>query len=96
MYILVTYDVQTVDSAGKRRLRKIAKICLNYGQRVQNSVFECKVNEQEYLLMKSEIIKEMNTEEDSVRFYRLGTKYKEKVEHFGIKEPHDFEESFII
>ncbi|MGI6349678.1 MAG: CRISPR-associated endonuclease Cas2 [Eubacteriales bacterium] len=96
MYILVTYDVQTTDSAGRKRLRKIAKICLNYGQRVQNSVFECKVDESEYLLMKFEIIKEMNIEEDSIRFYRLGTKYKEKTEHFGTKKPYDFEEAFII
>ncbi len=96
MYILVAYDVQTVDTEGKRRLRRIAKICLNYGQRVQNSVFECKVSEQEYLFMKAEILKVMNPEEDSVRFYRLGTKYKEKVEHYGIKEPYDIEEALII
>lgn len=96
MYVLVTYDVETIGSDGKKRLRKIAKICLNYGQRVQNSVFECKVNEQEYLLLKSEIMKEMDAQKDSVRFYRLGTKYKEKIEHFGIKEPYDFEEAFII
>ncbi|NMA06205.1 MAG: CRISPR-associated endonuclease Cas2 [Ruminococcaceae bacterium] len=96
MYILVTYDVQTSDSAGRKRLRKIAKICLNYGQRVQNSVFECKVDESKYLLLKSDIIKEIDAEKDSVRFYRLGTKYKEKVEHFGAKEPYDFEEAFII
>lgn len=96
MYILVTYDVQTADSAGRKRLRKIAIICLNYGQRVQNSVFECKVDESEYLRIRSEIIKEMDAEKDSVRFYRLGTKYKEKVEHFGIKEPYDFEDAFIV
>lgn len=96
MYILVTYDVQTADSAGRKRLRRIAKICLNYGQRVQNSVFECKVDERQYLLMKSEIIRVMDTEGDSVRFYRLGTKYKEKIEHFGAKEPYNFEEAFII
>jgi CRISPR-associated protein Cas2 len=96
MYILVAYDVQTLDSEGKKRLRKIAKICLNYGQRVQNSVFECKVNEQEYLLMKDEMLKVINMEEDSIRFYRLGTKYKEKVEHYGIKEPYDFEDALII
>ncbi|MGB4610880.1 MAG: CRISPR-associated endonuclease Cas2 [Saccharofermentanales bacterium] len=96
MYILVTYDVETIDNDGKKRLRKIAKICQNYGQRVQNSVFECRVNEQEYLLLKSEIIKKMDAKKDSVRFYRLGTKYKEKIEHFGVKEPYDFEEAFII
>lgn len=96
MYILVTYDVQTSDSAGRKRLRKIAKTCLNYGQRVQNSVFECKVDESEYLLMKSEIIKEIDAAKDSVRFYRLGTKYKEKIEHFGTKEPYDFEDAFVI
>ena len=96
MYILVTYDVETIDKDGKKRLRKIAKICQNYGQRVQNSVFECRVNEQEYLLLKSEIMKKMDAKKDSVRFYRLGTKYKEKIEHFGVKEPYNFEEAFII
>lgn len=96
MYILVTYDVETIDKDGKKRLRKIAKICQNYGQRVQNSVFECRINEQEYLLLKSEIMKKMDAKKDSVRFYRLGTKYKEKIEHFGVKEPYNFEEAFII
>lgn len=96
MYVLITYDVQTMDSDGRRRLRRIAKVCLNYGQRVQNSVFECKVSEQEYLLLKSQIIKEMDSKKDSVRFYHLGTKYKSKIEHFGIKEPYDVEEAFII
>ena len=96
MLVLVTYDVQTVDSPGKRRLRKIAKVCLDYGQRVQNSVFECEVSESEYLLLKSEILHEMNQDEDSVRFYRLGSNYSEKIEHFGIKEPYDFEDAFII
>ncbi len=96
MYVLVTYDVQTIDNEGKKRLKKVSKICLNYGQRVQNSVFECNINEQQYLLMKSEILKEMNKEEDSIRFYRLGSKYKEKIEHYGIKKPYDFEEVFII
>lgn len=96
MYILVTYDVQTMDSEGRKRLRRIAKTCLNYGQRVQNSVFECKVSEQEYLVMKSAILKEMDTKKDSIRFYRLGIHYKTKIEHFGIKEPYDVEEAFII
>lgn len=96
MYILVTYDVQTTETEGRRRLRRIAKTCENYGQRVQNSVFECELSEQEFLLLKSEIKKEMDESEDSIRFYRMGNNYKDKIEHFGAKEPYDFEDVFIV
>lgn len=96
MYVLVTYDVQTASSAGRKRLRHIAKLCENFGQRVQNSVFECELSEQELLLLKSRIKKEMDETEDSVRFYRLGSHYKEKVVHFGAKKPYDFDEAFIV
>lgn len=96
MYILVTYDVQTTDAEGRKRLRHIAKICENYGQRVQNSVFECELTAQDFLLLKSEVKKEMDLDADSVRFYRMGSHYKEKIEHFGAKKSYDFSEAFIV
>lgn len=96
MYVLITYDVQTTSRAGKTRLRKIAKICLDYGQRVQNSVFECKLSEQELLVLRSGIIKIMNSNEDSVRIYRLGKNYESKIEHLGAKQPYNFEEAYIV
>lgn len=96
MYVLVTYDIKTVDNEGKKRLRNVAKICINYGQRVQDSVYECEVSEQEFLIMKSKILKIINDEEDSVRFYRLGTKYKNKIEHYGAKKSYDVTDAFII
>lgn len=96
MYVLITYDVQTTSSAGRKRLRHIAKLCENFGQRVQNSVFECELTEQELLLLKSRIKKEMYETEDSIRIYRLGAHYQNKVEHFGTKEPYKFDEAFIV
>lgn len=86
MLILVTYDVSTSSSGGCRRLRKVAKICLNYGQRVQNSVFECVVDITQFTCLKHEILKVISSEYDSIRFYQLGNNWNNKVEHFGIKE----------
>lgn len=91
MLVLVTYDVGTTSEGGSRRLRRIAKICQNYGQRVQNSVFECKINSTQYAIMKKKILEEIDEELDSIRFYRLGKNYKKKIEHFGIKESIDLE-----
>lgn len=96
MYILVTYDVKTTSAQGRKRLRHIATICENYGQRVQNSVFECELTEQDFLLLKSSIKKEMDETEDSIRFYRMGSHYKEKIEHFGSKQPYDFDDVLIV
>ena len=96
MMVLVSYDVSTADSQGKARLRKVAKECQNYGQRVQNSVFEIDVDYSTFLKVKDSLIKLINTKEDSLRFYYLGNHWKDKVEHFGIKETYDPEGVIII
>jgi CRISPR-associated protein Cas2 len=96
MMVLVTYDVSTVDSEGQRRLRNVSKICLNYGQRVQNSVFECIVDATEFAVLKMKLIDVIDHEQDSLRFYQLGNNYKNKVEHVGIKESLDLEGPLIL
>ena len=85
MLVLVTYDVSTEDADGKRRLRNVAKRCGAYGQRVQNSVFECYIDEAQYRMLKSVLTKEINQQRDSLRFYKLGNQYEAKVEHVGTK-----------
>ena len=89
MLVLITYDVNTEDTGGKKRLRKIAKQCVNYGQRVQNSVFECNLDAAQYRLLQHTLTELMDTEKDSLRFYNLGNNYKTKVEHFGVKPGYD-------
>ncbi len=91
MLMLITYDVSTVDAAGKRRLRKVAKECVNYGQRVQNSVFECIVDSSQSLLLKDALLKLIDPEKDSLRSYYLGNNYKTKIEHFGAKNTYEAE-----
>ncbi|MCD8337945.1 MAG: CRISPR-associated endonuclease Cas2 [Lachnospiraceae bacterium] len=91
MLVLITYDVSTVDGAGRRRLRKVAKECVNYGQRVQNSVFECVVDASQSLLLKDALLKLIDPEKDSLRFYYLGNNYKTKIEHFGAKNTYEAE-----
>ena len=81
MLILVTYDVNTETAAGRKRLRKVAKACVNHGQRVQNSVFECMLDAAQFTVFKAELIDLIDPSEDSLRFYQLGNKYKTKVEH---------------
>ena len=83
MLVLVTYDVNTETTAGKKRLRKVAKACVNYGQRVQNSVFECLLDVAQYAMFKAKLIELIDPETDSLRFYQLGNSYKNKVEHVG-------------
>ena len=83
MLVLVTYDVNTGTTAGKKRLRKVAKACVNYGQRVQNSVFECLLDAAQYAMFKAKLTALINPETDSLRFYQLGNSYKNKVEHVG-------------
>lgn len=85
MLILVTYDVNTEKAEGRKRLRHVAKICQGYGIRVQNSVFECEVDASQLLLLRSELLEEINKDEDSIRLYNLGNKYHGKVEHYGTK-----------
>lgn len=89
MLILVTYDVNTQDAAGRRRLNKIAKMCLKYGQRVQNSVFECLVEPHDYTFLQNELLKIADLTKDSLRFYNLGAKYNTKIEYFGTKTSYD-------
>ncbi|MCL1936177.1 MAG: CRISPR-associated endonuclease Cas2 [Defluviitaleaceae bacterium] len=96
MLVLITYDVSTITATGRKRLQKIAKICQNYGQRVQNSVFECIVDNTQLLELKIKLKSVMNTSEDSLRIYQMGNNYKNKVEHFGIKEALDLEAPLIL
>lgn len=83
MLVLVTYDVNTESAAGRRRLRKVAKACVNYGQRVQNSVFECLLDAAQYVEFKAQLSALIDPEMDSLRFYQLGNRYQSKVEHLG-------------
>lgn len=96
MYVLITYDVCTVNAAGKARLRRVAKTCLDYGQRVQNSVFECKVDPAEWVTMKHRLLENIDPKTDSLRFYYLGANWHHKVEHHGAKEGYDVEGSLIV
>ena len=96
MLVLITYDVNTETEAGRGRLRKVAKQCVNYGQRVQNSVFECQVDSTKYRQIKAILEDIIDKEKDSLRFYNLGDKYKNKVEHLGIKPGFDVSEALIF
>ncbi|CAH8769619.1 CRISPR-associated endonuclease Cas2 [Paenibacillus dendritiformis] len=96
MLVLITYDVSTTSIAGQRRLRKVAKLCQNYGQRVQNSVFECNVDAAQFASLKIQLIDMIDEKEDSLRFYQLGNNYKSKVEHIGVKASIDMEGTLIF
>ena len=96
MLVLITYDVNTEDALGRKRLRQISRQCVNYGQRVQNSVFECLVDPAQLRLLKSKLLKIMDEERDSLRFYHLGNKYENKVEHYGAKQTYAPEEPMIL
>lgn len=96
MLVLITYDVNTENSAGKKRLRQIAKQCVNYGQRVQNSVFECMLDPAQLQLLKRKLCSLMSKEKDSLRFYYLGNKYENKIEHYGVKASYDPEGTLIV
>jgi CRISPR-associated protein Cas2 len=87
--VLVTYDVSVVTADGRRRLRRVAKTCLDYGVRVQNSVFECEVDPAHFVTLKNQLTEIFNPEEDSLRFYFLGKKGRERVEHIGAKPVAD-------
>jgi len=85
MQVLVTYDVATSSKGGPRRLRRVAKLCLDYGQRVQNSVFECKIDQAQFVALRSQILDLVDCDHDSVRFYFLGNDWNGRVEHYGTK-----------
>ena len=94
--MIVTYDVSTVSRDGQTRLRKVSKVCQNYGQRVQNSVFECIVDATQYAQLKYKLSKIIDQEQDSLRFYLLSNHYKTKVEHIGVNRAIDLEGPLII
>lgn len=96
MLVLITYDVNTETPAGKTRLRKVAKQCVNYGRRVQNSVFECILDNAQCVLLKSLLSDIINKEEDSLRFYYLGNKYKTKVESIGVERGKAADDVLIL
>ena len=96
MLVLITYDVNTEDAAGRKRLRKIAKECVNYGQRVQNSVFECLLDAAQCRMLQAKLCSIMDTEKDSLRFYYLGKQYEKKIEHFGCKNTYMPEDTLIL
>nr|WP_294493478.1 CRISPR-associated endonuclease Cas2 [uncultured Mediterraneibacter sp.] len=96
MFVLITYDVNTKTAAGRKRLRKVAKQCVNYGQRVQNSVFECQFDSTKYRQVRAILEDIIDKETDSLRFYNLGDKYKNKVEHLGIKPGFDVTDPLIL
>lgn len=96
MLILITYDVSVVDSEGPKRLRNVAKTCENYGQRVQNSVFECIVDPAQFIKLRNELLNTIKVKKDSLRFYHLGRNWKRRVEHYGIKPSYIQEEPLIL
>lgn len=96
MMVLVSYDVSTKDKEGQVRLRKVSKKCQDYGQRVQNSVFEIDVDYGTFLKVKNELLKIIDKEKDSLRMYYLGNKWENKIEHFGAKESYNPEGILII
>jgi CRISPR-associated protein Cas2 len=96
MLVLITYDVNTASEAGRRRLRRVARLCSNYGQRVQLSVFECSVDPAQFARLKASLIQEIDPAVDSLRFYFLGSNWRHRVEHVGTKPTLDPEGPLII
>jgi CRISPR-associated protein Cas2 len=96
MMVLVSYDVKTSQLSGQRRLRRVAKACTDYGQRVQYSVFECTVDPAQWTVLKNRLISEIDKNHDSLRFYYLGANWRKRVEHIGAKEVPDLEKDTLI
>ena len=96
MMVLITYDVETITEGGRKRLRKVAKKCENCGQRVQNSVFECLLEPQDFVKLKNELERIIVPEKDSLRYYFLGANWKKRVEHIGARPGYDPEGTLII
>lgn len=96
MLVLVSYDVSTRDRAGQQRLRRVARLCEDRGQRVQNSVFECLVDAAQWVAFRSSLLAEVNPAVDSLRFYFLGTEWKRRVEHIGAKPSYDPQGPLIL
>lgn len=96
MLVLITYDVNTADAAGRKRLRQVAKQCVNYGQRVQNSVFECQLDSTQFREVAAKLEKLIDKEKDSLRFYNLGSSYENKVKHIGARPSFDVTDTLIV
>lgn len=96
MLVLITYDVNTTTAVGRKRLTKIAKECANYGQRVQNSVFECDLDAATLVVVRKMLMDIINEKEDSLRIYNIGNKYANRIEHYGTKKSYDPEGELIF
>lgn len=96
MLVLITYDVNTETASGKKRLRKVAKQCENYGRRVQNSVFECILDQAQSIMLKQSLVHIIDENVDSLRFYYLGNKYQTKVEHIGVERGIAVDQPLIL
>jgi CRISPR-associated endoribonuclease Cas2 len=96
MFVLVSYDVAISSPGGKKRLRRVAKTCLNFGQRVQFSIFECVVDPAQWVVLKNQLESIIDTEHDSLRYYYLGSNWKRKVEHIGAKPSLDIDSPLIV
>lgn len=96
MLVLVSYDVSTIDRSGRKRLRQVAKTCLDYGQRVQNSVFECLVDPSQWVALRCRLLDTFNGKQDSLRFYFLGKNWQKRREHHGAKPVADLENDTLV
>lgn len=96
MYVLVTYDVATATEGGARRLRRVARVCENFGQRVQNSVFECKVDPAQWISLRCQLENIIDPRHDSLRYYHLGTNWERRVEHVGAKPSFNVDDVLIV
>jgi len=94
--VVVSYDVSTEDAGGQARLRRVAKVCKDYGQRVQLSVFECSVDPAQFAFLRDKLIKQIDPDRDSLRFYFLGANWRRRVEHIGAKKPYDPDEPMLV
>ncbi len=96
MLVLITYDIKTTDPSAPQKLRKIAKICCNYGQRVQYSVFECLVNPAQLVKLKALLVAIVDPKIDSLRIYYLGSNYKKNIEQIGVQKNYEMDEPLIF
>lgn len=94
MFVLITYDVSTIDKVGGRRLRRVAQACEDYGQRVQKSVFECRLDQKSWAVLKGRLLREIDDNQDSLRFYFL--EGDTHTQHFGINKPRNLEEPLVF
>ena len=96
MMVVVSYDINTMDREGQGRLRRVAKACLNYGQRVQFSVFECEIDPAQWTMLRARLVELVDEGKDSLRFYFLGANWRRRIEHVGAKEPLDLGEDVLV